>query len=61
MLKFMSKISDVIVSGISLVLKGQNPAVPHASTKFAILKTKKNHEEISKLEEIEEKFRHIAE
>lgn len=56
----MSKISDVIVSGISLVLKGQTPAVPHASTKFAILKTQKR-EDTEKLEAIEKKFREIAE
>ena len=60
MLKLMSKITDVIVSGISLVLKWQTPAVPHASTKFAILKTKRNQEEVSKLETIEKKFRDIS-
>lgn len=59
MLKFMWKISEVIVNGISLVLKWQNPAVAHAGTKFAILKTV-GWEDIQKFEAIEKKYRNIA-
>lgn len=60
MFKFMSKISDVIVQGISLVLNWQTPAVPHASTKFAILKTQKQKDDIAKLEQIEKKLRDMS-
>jgi coproporphyrinogen III oxidase len=58
--KFMSNITDVIVAGISLVMKGKNPAVPHAQTKFAILKSKEAQDEILKFEEIEKKLRGIS-
>ena len=37
----ITQLKNVIVDKISLVSKDQNPAVPKASTKFAIFKTQK--------------------
>ncbi len=36
-------LSNVIVSGISLVSNAETPAVPKATTKFALLKTVKKN------------------
>lgn len=61
MLKIMSSISQVIVNGISLVLWDNTPAVPHAQTKFAIFKSKKQKTlEKEKLEEIEKRYRKLS-
>lgn len=51
----MSKLSEVVVNGISLIMKGNVPAVVHAGTKFAILKAK-TPENMAKLEALEKKF-----
>jgi len=55
---FMSKITDVIVKGISLVMKWNTPAVPHAQTKFAIFKSDTSY--TSKFDEIEKKFNRLS-
>ncbi len=58
----MRKISDVIVNGISLVLKGHVPAVQHAESSFAIFKiaNRPSKEQIRKLEEISSRLGAVA-
>lgn len=59
----MSIISDVIVSGISLVCGKDSPAVAHASAKFAIYKKRKgcSEEQTAQLEEIQKRSLYIVE
>jgi hypothetical protein len=56
----MLKLTDVIVNGISLVMKWNTPAVSHAQTKFAILKSKKWGEATKAFEVLEKKFRGLS-
>lgn len=59
----MRTIKDVIVNGISLVTKGNTPAVPHAETGFAIFKVFSrgpNAEQIAKLSEVSSRLGAVA-
>jgi len=59
----MRTITDVIVKGISLVTKGNTPAVQHAEAKFAIFKIfskKPNATQLEKLNKIEARLTSIA-
>ena len=51
-----TKLKNVFVDKISLVTKSETPAVPKATTKFALFKTKKETRQ-DRLEVVEQKLK----
>jgi hypothetical protein len=50
----LKNITDVLVNTVSLVTSKETPAVPKATTKFSLFKTKKKKMDVAKLKEIRE-------
>lgn len=57
----ITNLKNVIVDKISLVSKSENPAVPKASTKFAIFKTQKKYWSVERLDTVMQKLQYHKE
>lgn len=57
----ITQLKNVTVDKISLVSKDQNPAVPKASTKFAIFKTQKKGGSVERIDSVIEKLQNHKE